>query len=74
MAILLCLCFYSLYYHFVNLNFICNNSLHIPLSFYIRHIFHFPRFGNKFAENLFADNFKRYDTDVALPSHLQMVF
>ena len=27
----LCLCFNSLYYHFVNLNFICNNN-----NFYIR--------------------------------------
>ena len=30
---LLCLCFYSLYYHFVNLNFTCNNNnLYIRLS------------------------------------------
>ena len=34
-AILLCLCFYSLYCHFVNLNFICsNNNLCIRLSFH----------------------------------------
>ena len=34
-TILLCLCFYSLYYHFVNLNFICsNNNLCICLSFH----------------------------------------
>ena len=34
-AILLCLCFYSLYYNFVNLNFICNNNnLYMRLSFY----------------------------------------
>ena len=35
-AILLCLCFNSLYYHFVNLNFICNNNnnLYIRLSFH----------------------------------------
>ena len=34
-TILLCLCFYSLYYHFVNLNFICNNNdLYICLSFH----------------------------------------
>ena len=32
MKILLCLCFYSLYYHFVNLNFIDNyNNLNIRL-------------------------------------------
>ena len=35
MTILSCLCFYSLYYHFVNLNFICDNNL------YTRHSFHF---------------------------------
>ena len=34
MTILLCLCFYSLYYHFVNLNFICINNLYIRLSFH----------------------------------------
>ena len=34
-TILLCLCFYSLFYHFVNLNFICNNNnLYIRLSFH----------------------------------------
>ena len=33
--ILLCLCLYSLFYHFVNLNFICNNNdLYIRLSFH----------------------------------------
>ena len=33
---LLCLCFYSIYYHFVNMNFICNNNnnLYILLSFH----------------------------------------
>ena len=34
MTILLCLCFYILYYHFLNLNFICNINLHIRLSFH----------------------------------------
>ena len=34
-TILLCLCFNSLYYHFVNLDFICNNNnLYIRLSFH----------------------------------------
>ena len=34
-TILLCLCFYSLYYNFVNLNFICNNNnLFVRLSFH----------------------------------------
>ena len=34
-TILLCLCFYSLYYYFVNLNFVCNNNnLYICLSFH----------------------------------------
>ena len=34
-TILLCLCFYSLFYHFVNLTFICNNNnLYIRLSFH----------------------------------------
>ena len=34
-TILLCLCFYSLFCHFVNLNFICNNNnLYIRLSFH----------------------------------------
>ena len=33
-TVLLCLCFYSLCYHFVNLHFICNNNnLYIRLSF-----------------------------------------
>ena len=31
MTISLCSCFYFLYYHFVNLNFICNNNLYIHL-------------------------------------------
>ena len=38
MTILLCLCFYSLYYHFVNLNFICNNNnLYTHLSIHSTH-------------------------------------
>ena len=41
-TILLCLCFYSLYYHFVNLNFICNNN-----NLYIRPSIHFTYDINK---------------------------
>ena len=34
-SISLCLCFYSLFHHFVNSNFICNNNnLYIRLSFH----------------------------------------
>ena len=34
-TLLLCLCFYSLFCHFVNLNFLCNNNnLYICLSFH----------------------------------------
>ena len=28
-TVLLCLCFNSLYYHFVNMNFICNNNIYM---------------------------------------------
>ena len=36
-TILLCLCFYSLYYNFVNFNSIYNNNVHMPfISLYIQ--------------------------------------
>ena len=72
MAILSCLCFYSLYYHFVNLNFICNNNnLYIFLSFHFT--YDIDEEITDF-EVIFAYNFKRCDIDIVLPSHLEMVF
>ena len=73
-AILLCLCFYSLYYHFVNWNFICsNNNLYIDL------LFHFTYDTDEEITDekiIFVNNFKRRDSGIDLPlrSHLQMVF
>ena len=63
-AILLCLCFNSLYYHFVNLNFICNNN-----NLYRRLSFHFTYD----TDEEIRDFEIRCDIDVALPSHLHMV-
>ena len=68
--ILLCLSFYSLYYHFVNLNFNCNNN-----NFYIHLSFHFT-----YNTDEEIREFEIYlliisnDVRFAFPSHLQMVF
>ena len=68
---LLCLCFYSLNYHLVTLNFLCgNNNLYIRLSFH----FTYDTDEEIVDFETFVNNFKLCDIDVALPSHLQMVF
>ena len=63
-TILLSLCFYSLYYHFVNRNFICsNNNLHIGL------LFHFTYDTDEEITDekiIFVNNFKRRDSDIDL--------
>ena len=70
-TILLCLCFYSRYYCFINLNCICsNNNLYMRLSFH----FTYDTDEEIVDFETFVNNFKLCDIDVALPSHLQMIF
>ena len=70
-TILLCLCFYCRYHYFVNLNCICSNN-----NLYMRLSFHFTYGTDEEIVDFetFVNNFKLCDIDVALPSHLQMVF
>ena len=71
-ATLLCLCFYSLCYQFVNSNVIGdnNNNLYIRLSFH----FKYDTDEEIIDFQIFVNNVERCDTDVSLPSHLQKVF
>ena len=58
-TLLLCLCLYSLYYHFVNLNCICNNKNSFN---FILHLTLMKK--SEITKYVFVNNFERCDIDV----------